>query len=124
MSYSSATNFPLYFVKTDDNEICERITVSSQFKENVVRRILKSHFKRDEFLGRINEIVYFLPFSKSELYQLVNKELQFWAKKAMDKHSVTLKVHDTFKVLPLNTIFLQTSLFTDFHSDFSGIKKP
>jgi ATP-dependent Clp protease ATP-binding subunit ClpB len=76
---------------TKNNELCEKITVSSHFKENVVRKILKSHFKRDEFLGRINEIVYFLPFSKSELYQLVTKELQFWAAKAMEKHSVTLK---------------------------------
>ena len=33
------------------------------------------HFRRDEFLGRINEIVYFLPFSHSELLSLVTKEL-------------------------------------------------
>lgn len=42
---------------------------------------LQAHFRRDEFLGRINEIVYFLPFCHSELIQLVNKELNFWAKK-------------------------------------------
>ena len=42
----------------------EKITVSSHFKENVVRPVLKYHFRRDEFLGRINEIVYFLPFSR------------------------------------------------------------
>lgn len=42
---------------------------------------LQAHFRRDEFLGRINEIVYFLPFCHSELIQLVNKELSFWAKK-------------------------------------------
>lgn len=41
----------------------------------------QAHFRRDEFLGRINEIVYFLPFCHSELIQLVNKELNFWAKK-------------------------------------------
>lgn len=41
----------------------------------------QAHFRRDEFLGRINEIVYFLPFSHSELLQLVSKELSFWAKK-------------------------------------------
>lgn len=35
-------------------------------------------FKRDEFLGRINEFVYFLPFSRSELSKLVTKELQHW----------------------------------------------
>lgn len=42
---------------------------------------LQAHFRRDEFLGRINEIVYFLPFCHSELIQLVNKELNFWAKR-------------------------------------------
>ena len=34
----------------------------------------QQHFKRDEFLGRINEIVYFLPFSGSELRQLYGRE--------------------------------------------------
>lgn len=41
----------------------------------------QAHFRRDEFLGRISEIVYFLPFSHSELLHLVTKELSFWAKK-------------------------------------------
>lgn len=44
----------------------------------------KAHFRRDEFLGRINEIVYFLPFCHSELLQLVSKELNFWAKQVRD----------------------------------------
>lgn len=38
------------------------------------------HFRRDEFLGRINEMVYFLPFSRSELLSLVTRELDFWSK--------------------------------------------
>jgi len=42
-------------------------------------------------LGRINEIVYFLPFSKSELSQLVTKELHYWSVKAREKHCVELK---------------------------------
>ncbi|KFP12441.1 Caseinolytic peptidase B protein, partial [Egretta garzetta] len=50
----------------------------------------QAHFRRDEFLGRINEIVYFLPFCHSELIQLVNKELNFWAKKAKARHNITL----------------------------------
>ena len=49
--------------KVEDLE--EKITISRHFKERVVQPILKSHFGRDEFLGRINEIVYFLPFSRS-----------------------------------------------------------
>ncbi|NXF68886.1 CLPB protein, partial [Ciccaba nigrolineata] len=65
----------------DDVQMSSKITISKQFKEKVIRPILKAHFRRDEFLGRINEIVYFLPFCHSELIQLVNKELNFWAKK-------------------------------------------
>lgn len=56
-----------------------------------MRPILKAHFRRDEFLGRINEMVYFLPFSRQELIALVEKEMEFWAKKAIEKHSVVLQ---------------------------------
>jgi ATP-dependent Clp protease ATP-binding subunit ClpB len=69
----------------------EDIVISKKFKDEVVKPILKSHFKRDEFLGRINEFVYFLPFSRSELITLVTKELEFWAQKAKDKHGMVLE---------------------------------
>ncbi|XP_069059867.1 mitochondrial disaggregase [Pleurodeles waltl] len=75
----------------DDVQINEKITISRRFKDDVIRPILKAHFRRDEFLGRINEIVYFLPFCHSELIQLVNKELNFWAKKAYQRHNITLQ---------------------------------
>ncbi|NXX11465.1 CLPB protein, partial [Podargus strigoides] len=74
----------------EDVQKTEQITISRQFKEKVIRPILKAHFRRDEFLGRINEIVYFLPFCHSELIQLVNKELNFWAKKAKARYNITL----------------------------------
>ncbi|KAM9079234.1 mitochondrial disaggregase isoform 2-T2 [Megaptera novaeangliae] len=73
-----------------DVQTSDKITISKNFKENVIRPILKAHFRRDEFLGRINEIVYFLPFCHSELIQLVNKELNFWAKRAKQRHNITL----------------------------------
>lgn len=56
-----------------------------------MRPILKRHFGRDEFLGRINEIVYFLPFSRQELLTLVNLELKHWAEKASARHAVELR---------------------------------
>ncbi|XP_062873222.1 mitochondrial disaggregase [Trichomycterus rosablanca] len=68
----------------------DQITISKQFKEDVIRPILKAQFRRDEFLGRINEIVYFLPFCHSERIQLVSKELNYWAKKAKQRHNITL----------------------------------
>eukprot|EP01135_Chromosphaera_perkinsii_P002083 Nk52_evm17s217 gene=Nk52_evmTU17s217 len=68
--------------------------VSKKFKESVVRPILKEHFQRDEFLGRITEILYFLPFSRPELYSLVVMELERWALKAQNRHSMTLKWTD------------------------------
>ncbi|XP_033215350.1 caseinolytic peptidase B protein homolog isoform X2 [Belonocnema kinseyi] len=69
----------------------EQIKISRNFKDEVVRPILKSHFRRDEFLGRINEIVYFLPFSRTELIQLVARELEAWAVRAQERHGIELK---------------------------------
>uniref|UniRef100_A0A914UIJ6 Caseinolytic peptidase B protein n=1 Tax=Plectus sambesii TaxID=2011161 RepID=A0A914UIJ6_9BILA len=74
----------------DDQNFTEQVTVSKEFKEKVVRPILKAHFRRDEFLGRINEMVYFLPFSSPELRQLVVCELELWKKRAEKKHHITL----------------------------------
>nr|XP_034825635.1 caseinolytic peptidase B protein homolog [Maniola hyperantus] len=69
----------------------EALQVSRKFKDTVVRPILKRHFGRDEFLGRINEIVYFLPFSRQELLTLVQMELKAWAEKARARHAVELR---------------------------------
>ncbi|KRZ45882.1 Caseinolytic peptidase B -like protein [Trichinella pseudospiralis] len=57
--------------KLEDLNEAENVTISRKFKETVVQPILKRHLKRDEFIGRITEIVYFLPFSRPELLQLV-----------------------------------------------------
>eukprot|EP00117_Sycon_ciliatum_P034397 scpid35107/ scgid0898/ Caseinolytic peptidase B protein homolog; Suppressor of potassium transport defect 3 len=62
-------------------EVKESVSVSREFQDKVVRPILKRFFGRDEFLGRINETVYFLPFSNSELLHLTEKELKTWAKR-------------------------------------------
>ncbi|XP_018579297.1 caseinolytic peptidase B protein homolog [Anoplophora glabripennis] len=77
--------------KENEKYISDNIHISRKFKDEVVKPILKRHFKRDEFLGRINEIVYFLPFSRNELLQLVGKELQSWAQRARDKHKIEIK---------------------------------
>lgn len=68
----------------------EKITISRKFKDTIVRPILKSHFQRDEFLGRINEMVYFLPFSDQELKQLVVKELDYWAARAKASNKIEM----------------------------------
>ena len=73
-----------------DLDLGEKITISRHFKDRIIQPILKYHFGRDEFLGRINEIVYFLPFSKSELHRLVERELEFWAGRARSKHGMEL----------------------------------
>lgn len=72
----------------------EQVTISSQFKETIVRRVLKNHFMRDEFLGRINEMVYFLPFSDTELRLLVEKELKFWRDRAKTRNHIELTWDD------------------------------
>lgn len=73
-----------------DEDYQEQVTISRKFKDTIVRPVLKAHFQRDEFLGRINEMVYFLPFSESELRQLVVKELEFWAARAKKNNSIEI----------------------------------
>ncbi|KAG1710428.1 Caseinolytic peptidase B [Nymphon striatum] len=77
-------------LKNTGESMTEKISISKSFKEIVVQPILKKHFKRDEFLGRINEMVYFLPFSRSELLKLTSAELIFWSDKAKEKHNIEL----------------------------------
>jgi len=76
--------------REEEERVGEKITISGHFKENVIRPVLKYHFRRDEFLGRINEIVYFLPFSRQELQKLVEKELKAWADRAKRRHGITI----------------------------------
>ncbi|XP_011641016.1 caseinolytic peptidase B protein homolog [Pogonomyrmex barbatus] len=78
-------------INTNEDQEPEHIEISRNFKDQVVRPILKSHFRRDEFLGRINEIVYFLPFSRTELIELVARELKIWATRAKERHMIELK---------------------------------
>lgn len=53
--------------------------------------ILKGHFKRDEFLGRINEILYFLPFTDEQKIHLANKEIDKWSKIAKKRHNMDIQ---------------------------------
>lgn len=61
-----------------------------KFMDETVYPILKRHFKRDEFIGRINEILVFKPFCKKELHQLVSKELEKWKSRAAKRHNISL----------------------------------
>lgn len=49
--------------------------IDEDFKKVVMYPLLKRAFKRNEFLGRINEIVYFLPFTPEQCLSLVEIEL-------------------------------------------------
>lgn len=56
--------------------------------------ILQEAFKRDELLGRINEVAIFVPFSVSELRQLVTQQLEQVRKRAAQIHGITLSWND------------------------------
>lgn len=66
------------------------ISLSRQFIEKTIYPILYEHFRRDEFLGRINEVLFFLPFSEEELREITSRELQRWAEKARTRHGITM----------------------------------
>eukprot|EP01062_Namystynia_karyoxenos_P009461 TRINITY_DN13353_c0_g1_i3.p1 TRINITY_DN13353_c0_g1~~TRINITY_DN13353_c0_g1_i3.p1 ORF type:complete len:639 (+),score=226.04 TRINITY_DN13353_c0_g1_i3:66-1919(+) len=65
-------------------------TIKRRFREDVVTPILRVAFRRDEFLGRINETLFFLPFTDTELDSLVERELKAWADRAKERHDVTM----------------------------------
>jgi len=64
---------------------------TSQFINKIVHPILKHHFKRDEFLGRINEIIVFHPFVTQDLENIVIKELEKWKTRALKRQNISLK---------------------------------
>ncbi|KAL1929425.1 hypothetical protein VTP01DRAFT_1563 [Rhizomucor pusillus] len=66
------------------------ISLSRQFIEKTIYPILYEHFRRDEFLGRINEVLFFLPFSEEELREITARELRRWAEKARTRHGITM----------------------------------
>eukprot|EP00667_Euglena_gracilis_P009705 EG_transcript_9858 len=64
--------------------------IPEEFKVKVVQPILRQALKRDEFLGRINEVLYFLPFTPEQLRELAERQLQKWAKRAEERHHIRL----------------------------------
>lgn len=73
-----------------DKKIDRQISLSRQFIQHVIYPILYEHFRRDEFLGRINEVLFFLPFSEEELREITSRELSRWAEKARTRHGITM----------------------------------
>ena len=67
-----------------------QISLSRKFIEHTIYPILYQHFRRDEFLGRINEVLFFLPFSEEELREITSRELSRWAEKARSRHGISI----------------------------------
>jgi ATP-dependent Clp protease ATP-binding subunit ClpB len=67
-----------------------QISLSRKFIEHTIYPILYGHFRRDEFLGRINEVLFFLPFSEEELREITSRELTRWAEKARSRHGISI----------------------------------
>jgi len=96
----------------DPHEMEAKVAVDTQeFLRKTVHPILKRHFKRDEFLGRINDMLIFHPFSMHDLRVIVNMELSKWASKANQRHKIAIKWTDKvmklrFQDKPLSMIYL------------------
>lgn len=54
----------------------DEIELPDQFVDEALRPILKREFRRDELLGRIDEVVWFVPLSPGVRRALVSRELQ------------------------------------------------
>eukprot|EP01083_Nonionella_stella_P146251 459756_1 len=62
-----------------------------RFMPDKVEPILKNHFKRDEFIGRINSKVLFLPFTDKELTQLAEIEVKKVILRAKQKFHIKVE---------------------------------
>ncbi|RKP18089.1 hypothetical protein ROZALSC1DRAFT_15570 [Rozella allomycis CSF55] len=62
-----------------------------EFINSTIYPILRGYFRRDEFLGRIDEILFFMPFTKNDLELIVEKELNKWAQKAESRHQMKIE---------------------------------
>jgi len=75
---------------TKESDTAKEI-ISGDFAQKNIMPILKKHFKRDEFLGRINEILFFLPFTEEERLLLAHREVEKWKNIAMKRHNMTIE---------------------------------
>lgn len=65
--------------------------IGADFAQKVIMPILKHAFRRDEFIGRINEILFFLPFTYEQRLALAKKEVEKWAEIARKRHNMSLE---------------------------------
>ena len=64
---------------------------TDDFLRQQIHPILKRHFRREEFLGRINDIVVFHPLADKDLEETVETELGRWKVKAYERHGIVLE---------------------------------
>lgn len=65
--------------------------VGGDFAQKTIMPILKHAFRRDEFIGRINEILFFLPFTLEQRLALAKKEVEKWQEIAKKRHQMCLE---------------------------------
>jgi ATP-dependent Clp protease ATP-binding subunit ClpB len=63
---------------------------SMEFKDDVIQPILIQHFHHPEFVGRITELVFFMPFTVEQLILLSERELVMWRKNAKERHGMDI----------------------------------
>ena len=67
----------------------EYMRVMNDFNREIYPQ-LKARLRRDEFLGRINQMVVFLPLNDEEIGIVIGKELDIWRRRAEEKHGIKL----------------------------------
>ncbi|OCB83997.1 hypothetical protein A7U60_g8668 [Sanghuangporus baumii] len=80
-------------IKSEEGRPESYIQLIQSFTRSI-RPQLKQHLKRDEFIGRVNQMVVFLPLSQEEIETAVQCELAMWCKRAEEKHKIKLIWND------------------------------
>lgn len=66
-------------------------TDTERFLRYIVHPILKRSFRRDEFIGRINDMIIFHDFNSEDLASAVETELHKWSQRARDRHRIQME---------------------------------
>jgi len=62
--------------------------IDKYIRSSAIYEALKLNFHRDEFIGRINQIMVFLPLTEEEIHDVVDRELTVWKKRAEETHRI------------------------------------
>ncbi|KAI3643958.1 hypothetical protein MP228_010122 [Amoeboaphelidium protococcarum] len=91
LAQKEIANFAPSLVKaSEDPRNLEAKKEVDDFQDHILHPILRRHFRRDEFIGRINDILVYVPLKPEHIRQITVKEMHRWQDLARRRHNINL----------------------------------